>query len=98
MRILIVDDHPVFREGVRALLETQPGIEVVGVIGQGKGAAQTALDVAADVVLLDLGLPDMPGYEVCRQILFAYPSARILMLTANDANDAIRESLEAGAA
>lgn len=98
MRVLIVDDHPVFREGVRALLETQDAIDVVGVVGLGKAAAQAAHETRADVVLLDVGLPDIPGAEVCREILALNPDIRVLMLTANDANESIREALAAGAA
>ena len=97
MRVLIVDDHPVFREGVRALLETQPHIEVVGVLGLGLDAATVARDSRADVVLLDVSLPDILGDEVCRQIVAAAPHARVLMLTANDTNDTIRNALAAGA-
>ena len=97
MRVLIVDDHPVFREGVRALLETQPHIEVVGVLGLGLDAATVARDSRADVVLLDVSLPDIAGDEVCRQIVVAAPHARVLMLTANDTNDTIRNALAAGA-
>ncbi|HEY1011239.1 MAG TPA: response regulator transcription factor [Herpetosiphonaceae bacterium] len=97
-RVLIVDDHPVFREGVRALLETQQTVDVVGVIGEGAAAAAAARDLEADVVLLDVGLPDLPGAEACRQIVAARPQARVLMLTANDANESIRDALAAGAA
>ncbi|KPL85403.1 MULTISPECIES: response regulator [Herpetosiphon] len=98
MRILIVDDHPVFREGVRALLETHDEMEVVGVLGHGRDAAVVAKDQFVDVALLDVSLPDMPGYEVCRTIVEASPRTRVLMLTANDTNDVIRQSLAAGAA
>lgn len=98
MRVLIVDDHPVFREGVRALLETQDCIEVIGVIGVGNEAARLAKTRRADVVLLDMGLPDMGGDEVCRLILEHVPHTRVLMLTANDGDDAIRDALGAGAA
>lgn len=97
MRILIVDDHPVFREGVRALLETQADMEVVGVLGMGRDAAAVARDQRADVVLLDVSLPDMPGHEVCQQITMVAPKSRVLMLTANDTNDTIRNALAAGA-
>ena len=97
MRILIVDDHPVFREGVRALLETQADMEVVGVLGLGRDAATVARDQKADVVLLDVSLPDMPGHEVCQQIMVLAPKSRVLMLTANDTNDTIRNALAAGA-
>ena len=98
MRVLIIDDHPVFREGVRTLLENQPDIEVVGVLGTGTGAAEMAQAEQAEVVLLDVSLPDIPGHEVCRQINIAAPAARVLMLTANDNNETIRNALAAGAA
>lgn len=98
MRVLIVDDHPVFREGVRALLEQQNDIEVVGVVGTGVEAVDTVASTSTDIVLLDVGLPDGPGYDVCQTITSAHPAIRVLMLTANDTNDVIRQSLAAGAA
>ncbi len=97
MRVLIIDDHPVFREGVRALLETQDDIEVVGVLGQGINAVEEIRNSDAEVVLLDVGLPDVPGQELCRQLHEALPHVRVLMLTANDTDETIRASLAAGA-
>lgn len=96
MRVMIIDDHPVFREGVRALLETQPNIEVVGVFGQGEGAIDAARANQAEVVLLDEGLPDIPGHQVCQSFRTLLPGVRVLMLTANDSDDTIRASLAAG--
>ena len=97
MRVLIIDDHPVFREGVRALLETQAGIDVVGTIGEGQGAVDVVREEQADIVLLDVGLTDVPGQDVCRQLHEALPTVRVLMLTANDSDETIRTSLAAGA-
>jgi DNA-binding NarL/FixJ family response regulator len=96
--ILIVDDHPVFREGLRALLETQLDLSVVGIVGQGADAAAAAQERGARVILLDMGLPDMPGTAVCRLILDSCPSCRVVMLSANDADESITGALAAGAA
>src|SRR5436190_49600 len=95
--ILIVDDHPVFREGLRALLEIEADLEVVGIAAQGGDAPKMAVESGARVILLDMGLPDFPGTTVCRMILDACPTCRVVMLSANDADDSITGALSAGA-
>ena len=84
VRVLIVDDHPLLREGTRSFLGEANGIEVVGVTGEGMAAIELAGQVQPDVVLLDIHLPDISGVEVARRIRVAFPEIAILVLTAFD--------------
>ena len=81
IRVLIVDDHPVVRRGLRVLLEVQDGIEVVGEAGDGPAALARAAELTADVILLDLKLPGMDGHAVLAALKAAGNSARVLVLT-----------------
>jgi DNA-binding NarL/FixJ family response regulator len=83
-RILIADDHDVVRSGVRAILETQPGWEVVGEAADGKDAVNQALATRPDVVVLDYGLPVLNGIEATRQIRTRAPGTEILIFTMHD--------------
>jgi DNA-binding NarL/FixJ family response regulator len=96
-RILIADDHDVVRSGVRAILETQVGWEVVGEAVDGKDAVDQALAARPDVVVLDYGLPVMNGIEATRQIRTRVPGAEVLIFTMHDTATLVREVLEAGA-
>jgi DNA-binding NarL/FixJ family response regulator len=96
-RILIADDHDVVRSGVRAILETQAGWEVVGEAADGKDAVDQALATRPDVVVLDYGLPVLNGIEVTRQIRGRVPGAEVLIFTMHDTTTLVREVLEAGA-
>ena len=81
IRVLIVDDHPVVRRGLRVLLEVQDGIEVVGEAGDGPAALAQAAELLPDVILLDLKLPGMDGHAVLAELKAAGNSARVLVLT-----------------
>jgi DNA-binding NarL/FixJ family response regulator len=81
IRVLIVDDHPVVRRGLRVLLEVQDGIEVVGEAGDGPAALAQAAEVTPDVILLDLKLPGMDGHAVLAELKAAGTGARVLVLT-----------------
>jgi len=81
IRVLIVDDHPVVRRGLRVLLEVQDGIEVAGEAGDGAAALALAGELTPDVVLLDLKLPGMDGHAVLAELKAAGHSARVLVLT-----------------
>ena len=81
IRVLIVDDHPVVRRGLRVLLEVQDGIEVVGEAGDGPAALAQAAELTPDVILLDLKLPGMDGHAVLAALKAAGNSARVLVLT-----------------
>jgi DNA-binding NarL/FixJ family response regulator len=96
-RILIADDHDVVRSGVRAILETQMGWEVVGEAADGKDAVDQALATRPDVVVLDYSLPLLNGIEATRQIRTRVPGAEVLIFTMHDTATLVREVLEAGA-
>jgi DNA-binding NarL/FixJ family response regulator len=80
-RILIVDDHPVLRDGLVAMIESQPDLEVVGEAGTGQQAIALFEEHLPDITLLDLGLPDIHGVEVIKTLRETHPDARIIVLT-----------------
>ncbi len=96
LRVLLVDDHPVVREGLRALLAAEPDIEVVGECADGAEAVRAAARLRPDVVLMDLKLPGMPGTTATAQIT-ASGSARVLVLTTYDTDADILGTVAAGA-
>ncbi len=81
IRVLVVDDHPLFRDGLTGLLATVPDVEVVGCAGDGDGAIRLAQELEPDVVLMDLNLPGTPGLEATRRIVATTPECRVLVLT-----------------
>jgi DNA-binding NarL/FixJ family response regulator len=96
IRVLIVDDHPVFRFGLRALLQSEEGIVVVGEASGGAEAIERALALQPDVVLMDLNLPDMNGIEATRQLLALAPQMAVLVITMFD-DDSLFAAMRAGA-
>lgn len=98
IRVLLVDDHAMFREGVRSLLEGEPDLEVVGEVEDGRQAVQTALSLAPDVVLMDITMPLLDGIEATRQIAARDGSVRVLVLTMHDNEEVFLRALGAGAA
>ena len=97
LRILIADDHELARRGVRALLESHPGWEVCGEANDGRESVELAAATKPDVVLLDIGMPNLNGLEAARQILANSPGVAILILTMHDSDNVVREVLKAGA-
>jgi DNA-binding NarL/FixJ family response regulator len=97
IRILIVDDHPVVREGLAGMIATQPDLAVVGEAGNGVDAVRLAQALKPDLILMDLQMPAMDGAVAIRQILDDNPAARILVLTAFDTDERILHAVEAGA-
>jgi DNA-binding NarL/FixJ family response regulator len=97
IRVLIVDDHRILREGVRILLENQPDMEVVGEAGDGRIALQLVERHLPDVVLMDLNMPDMNGVEATRQIVSRFPGINILILSMLPDRHHVLETLRAGA-
>jgi two-component system response regulator NreC len=97
IRVLLVDDHAMFREGVRSLLEGEPDLEVVGEVEDGRAAVQTALSLAPDVVLMDITMPHLDGIEATRQIRTGNDAIKVLILTMHDNEDVFFRSISAGA-
>ncbi len=97
LRILIADDHEVARKGIRSLLENHVGWEVCGEARDGREAVELASKLKPDVLLLDVGMPNLNGLDAARQILAMTPEARILILTIHDSEQVVREVLAAGA-
>jgi len=96
--VLIGDDHPLFRDGVAALLSKQDDIYVLGEASNGNEALEVSLELRPDVILMDLQMPGLNGTEATRLILQALPSAKVLMLTTYKGDVRANEALSAGAA
>ncbi|WP_298885172.1 response regulator transcription factor [uncultured Serinicoccus sp.] len=97
-RVLLVDDHPIFREGLLAALEDEPGIEIVGEVGTGEDAVAAVGRCTPDVVLLDLNLPGLSGIEVTQAVVRDHPSVRVLILTMQADDESLFAAIRAGAA
>jgi DNA-binding NarL/FixJ family response regulator len=97
LRILIADDHEVARQGIRALVESHPGWEVCAEAKDGREAAEICSKLQPDIVLMDVGMPNLNGLDAARQILGTAPDTRILILTMHDTDQVVRDVLSAGA-
>ena len=97
LRIIIVDDHDVVRRGVRSLLESQPGWEIVGEATTGREAVELAKRLQPDVIVMDLTLPELNGLDATRQILKDSPRSEVLVLTMHHSEELARDVLQAGA-
>jgi DNA-binding NarL/FixJ family response regulator len=96
-RVLVVDDHPVVREGLVSVLEDQPGIEVVGAVDSAEHAIVQAGRLRPDIVLLDLELPGMDGVEAIPRLLAASPASGVIVFTAYDTEERVLGAVRAGA-
>ncbi len=95
--ILLVDDHQIVRSGLRSLLESEPGIKVVGEVATGRDAVQQALKLLPDVVLMDINMPDMNGAEATRQIVAEAPEVKVIGLSMYSDKRFVARMLKAGA-
>lgn len=96
-RLLLADDHEVVRTGLRAVLEEQPGWEVVAEARDGREAVEKASKTKPDVVVIDIAMPSLNGLEAVRQIVRAVPQTKVLVLTIYDSDRLIQQVLRAGA-
>ena len=97
LRILVADDHALFRRGIRALLHDQRGWRVVGEAGSGREAVDQAQRLKPDVAILDVTMPDLDGLEATRQLRQTAPDTKVLILTMHEPKQMLRRALEAGA-
>jgi DNA-binding NarL/FixJ family response regulator len=97
IRVLVADDHPVFRRGMRAILGAEPDTELVGEATDGEEAIALALELQPDVILMDLNMPKVTGIEATQRILEANPNVAILMLTMFEDDKSVFAAMRAGA-
>jgi DNA-binding NarL/FixJ family response regulator len=97
IRVVIVDDHPIVRAGLVALVDAVDDLEVVGTASTGLEAVRVAATLAPDVVLMDLRMPELDGDEATARIIAANPATRVVILTTYESDDAILSAIEAGA-
>jgi DNA-binding NarL/FixJ family response regulator len=105
IRVLVVDDHPLFRDGLAGLLATVDDVEVVDAVGDGESAVRRSAELAPDVVLMDLNMPGLPGLEAIRRIVAQgsaqettqRPAPAVLVLTMVDDDDTVTAALRVGA-
>jgi DNA-binding NarL/FixJ family response regulator len=97
MRIIIVDDHNLFREGLAAIIRQEAGIEVVGLAGSVQEAVEKTLQLRPDVVLMDFSLPDGSGADATRKIIQEFPGCKIVFLTMSDQDEDLLAAVRSGA-
>ena len=97
IRVMVVDDHPIVRNGLREVLEASGRLEVVGQAGDGEEAVRTVEGLRPEVIVMDVMMPRKDGVDACREIMELLPETRVLMLTASTQEDAVIEAIAAGA-
>lgn len=96
-RILIVDDHEIFRRGLRSLLESRPEFEILGEAADGLQAIEKATQLKPDLIVMDVSMPQLDGLQATRQIRKKLPHTKILILSQHDTSHMLAAALEAGA-
>ena len=96
-KVIIVEDHKLFREGLKSILSDKAGLEVVGEAGDGLEAIRTVKKCQPDIILLDLSMPKMNGISVMREIKSQFPEIKIMALTIHESDQYVLEAFEAGA-
>jgi len=97
LRVLVADDHPVFRKGLRALLTSLRDVTVIGEAADGEQAVRLAADHEPDIVVMDINMPGVNGVEATRRITAAHQDTAVLILTMFDDNDSVFAAMRAGA-
>ena len=97
IRVMVVDDHPIMRSGLRDVLEASGRFEVVGQAGDGEEAVRTVEELKPEVIVMDVIMPGKDGIDACREIMELLPDTRVMMLTASSEEDAVIEAIAAGA-
>jgi two-component system, NarL family, response regulator NreC len=97
IRVLLAEDHTIVRQGLRALLQDAPDLEVVGEAADGRAAVAEAVRLAPDLVIMDLSMPNLNGVEATRQICAQVPAARVLVLSMHAGEEYVRPAIRAGA-
>lgn len=95
IRVIIADDHPILRQGIRKILELEDGIEVIDEVSDGESAVRRTRELVPDLVLMDINMPEKNGVEAAREIKSTHPQVRILILTIHDDDEYVREAVNA---